>query len=74
VLKLKLWAASLVLLVSALAASWLGGRKKAQTDAKIVEMKQYANTRKKMDAVELSDDPAVLRDWLRERGKSGGDM
>jgi hypothetical protein len=31
----------------------------------------YAKTRKEIDHAEAttSDDPAVLRDWLRERGK-----
>ena len=52
-----------------LAASWFGGRKAAQTDAKIVELEQYANTRRKLDEVHTGDDPAVLRDWLRERSK-----
>lgn len=33
-------------------------------------MKQYQKTRERMDGVKVGNDPAVLRDWLRERGKS----
>jgi hypothetical protein len=67
-LRLKLWLSGLGLVVGALVASWLGGRERARTDAKIAETDRYVATRKKMDSVELSDDPAVLRDWLKERG------
>ena len=42
------------------------GRVKAHRDT----LEHYANTRKRMDAVETeNDDPALLREWLRERGK-----
>lgn len=74
--RLKVWAGALGVLVVALTASWFGGRKSAQTAAKVQEMKTYVDTRKRMDATEtdLGDDPNVLRDWLRERGKSSSDM
>ena len=55
--------------LSALLATWFGGRKSAQTDAKAEELESYVETRKRMDEVAPGDDPAVLRDWLRERGK-----
>ena len=71
--RLKIWAAAAGLLVVALAASWFGGRKMAQADAKAKqkaeELESYVSTRKRMDRVDVGDDPAVLRDWLRERGK-----
>jgi hypothetical protein len=67
--RLKMWAMGLGLVVAALAASWLGGRKSAQTDAKQEELEGYVETRKRMDEVDAGDDPAVLREWLRERGK-----
>lgn len=67
--RLKMWAMGLGLVVAALAASWLGGRKSAQTDAKQEELEGYVETRKRMDEVDSGDDPAVLREWLRERGK-----
>jgi hypothetical protein len=67
--RLKMWAMGLGLVVAALAASWLGGRKSAQTDAKQEELEGYVETRKRMDEVDAGDDPAVLREWLRERSK-----
>ncbi len=67
--RLKLWAMGLGLVVAALAASWFGGRKSAQADAKQEELEGYVETRERMDEVSTDDDPAVLRDWLRERGK-----
>ena len=59
----------LFLFVAMLVASWFGGRKSAQTDAKQEELEGYVETRKRMDEVDVGDDPAVLREWLRERGK-----
>lgn len=67
--RLKLWAIGIGLFIAALAASWLDGRKAAKTGAKIRELEDYVDTRKRMDKVDTGDDPAVLRDWLRERGK-----
>ncbi len=57
-----------------LAASWFGGRKAAQADAKIVELEQYANTRRKLDEVGRMSDADAARAWLRERGKSKRDL
>jgi hypothetical protein len=59
----------LFLFVAMLAASWFGGKKTAQADAKIEGLEDYVETRQRMDEVDAGDDPAVLRDWLRERGK-----
>ena len=72
--RLKMWAMGLGLVVAALAASWFGGRKSAQADAKAEALKDYVKTRKEMDEVVTDSDPAVLRDWLRERGKQRSDM
>ena len=72
--RLKLWAAGIGLVIAALAASWFGGRKAAQTDAKAEALKDYVKTRKEMDEVVTDNDPAILRDWLRERGKQRSDM
>jgi hypothetical protein len=58
-----------VLYVIALAASWFGGRKAAETDAKIVEMQEYANTRRKLDEVGRMSDADAARMWLAERAK-----
>jgi hypothetical protein len=62
------------LVATALAAMWLGGKKSAQADAKIQEADGYAETRTRMDEVVAGDDPAVLRDWLRERGQRDSNL
>ncbi len=67
--RLKMWAAGIGLVVAALAASWLGGRKSAQADAKQEELEGYVETRKRMDEVGRMSDADAARDWLRERGK-----
>ena len=67
--RLKLWAAGIGLVVAALAASWLGGRKSAQADAKQEELEGYVETRKRMDEIGRMSDADAARDWLRERGK-----
>lgn len=67
--RLKLWAAGIGLVIAALAASWLGGRKSAQADAKVEELTDYVDTRKRMDEVGRMSDADAARDWLRERGK-----
>lgn len=67
--RLKLWAAGIGLVIAALAASWLGGRKSAQADAKQEELTDYVETRKRMDEVGRMSDADAAREWLRERGK-----
>jgi dienelactone hydrolase len=67
--RLKMWAMGLGLVVAALAASWFGGRKSAQADAKQEELEDYVETRKRMDEVGRMSDADAARDWLRERGK-----
>ena len=62
------------LAITALVAMWLGGKKSAQADAKVQEADGYAETRTRMDEVAVGDDPAVLRDWLRERGQRDSDL
>lgn len=67
--RLKLWAAGVGLVIAALAASWLGGRKSAQADAKQEELEGYVETRKRMDEIGRMSDADAAADWLRERGK-----
>ena len=62
------------LAITALAAMWLGGKRSAQADAKVQEADGYAETRTRMDDVVAGDDPAVLRDWLRERGQRDSNL
>lgn len=72
--KCKAWALLAVGAAAALTAIWLGGRKSAQTAVKTKELRDYQDTRKRIDEVSVDDDPAVLRDWLRERGKPDGNL
>jgi dienelactone hydrolase len=67
--RLKMWAMGFGLIVAALAASWFGGRKSAQADAKQEELEGYVETRKRMDEIGRMSDADAARDWLRERGK-----
>ena len=62
------WAAGLAAL---LFAAWMAGRRDQQQQSAVNEAKSYIKTRKEIDDVEsnIGDDPAVLREWLRERGK-----
>lgn len=49
---------------------YLRGRHNGKVKATREVMENYAKTRKRMDAVDTgNDDPALLREWLRERGK-----
>lgn len=65
------WVTGAVLGIIALIAAWFGGRVSGKTDAKLKEAEKYRDTRKAMDDATdaLGDDPAVLRDSLRERGQ-----
>lgn len=48
------------------------GKRKGKHDEQRKQDQAYIDTRKRMDEVSVPDDDGVLRDWLRERGKSGG--
>ena len=67
--RLKLWAVGAGLVIAALAASWLGGRKSAQTDAKQKELEGYVETRSRMDEVGRMSDADAATDFLRDRAK-----
>lgn len=58
------WAAGIATL---LFMAWAAGKRDQRQQTAVT----YAKTRKEIDNVEnnISDDPAVLRDWLHERGK-----
>lgn len=54
----------------ALPAIYWRGKHNGKVDATREVMERYAKTRKQMDAVDTeNDDPRLLREWLRERGK-----
>jgi hypothetical protein len=63
-----MWVAGIAAL---LFAAWMAGKRDQRQQSAIDTAKSYAKTRKELDDVEsnISDDPAVLREWLRERGK-----
>ena len=63
-----MWAAGLAVL---LFAAWMAGRRDQRQQSAVEAAESYIKTRKEIDDVESSidDDPAVLREWLRERGK-----
>lgn len=67
--RFKIWAISIGLVFSALTASWLGGRKTAQTDAKQKEFEAYAETRERMDEVGRMSDADAAADFLCDRAK-----
>lgn len=49
---------------------YLRGRHNGKVKATRDVMENYAKTRKRMDDADTgTDDPALLRDWLRERGQ-----
>ena len=55
--------------VVALFAAYLRGRSDKGEAVERERLENYVETRKRMDEVDTDDDPTVLRDWLRERGK-----
>jgi len=63
-----MWAAGLAAL---LFAAWMAGRRDQRQQSDVEAAESYIKTRKEIDDVEkaIGDDPAVLREWLRERGK-----
>jgi hypothetical protein len=67
--RLKVYAALIGLFITTLAATWFGGRMTGAANAKSKQKDDYIDTRKRMDEVDVGDDPAVLRDWLRGRAK-----
>jgi len=51
--RIKAWAALAGLVVTALAASWFGGRIAAKTDSKIGAARDYRQARKEIDNADL---------------------
>ena len=67
--RFKLWAVSIGFVIAAFAATWFGGRKSAQADAKTKGLEGYVKTRERMDEVGRLSDADAAAEWLRERGK-----
>jgi hypothetical protein len=57
--------------VAGLAAVWAiraGAKREARAETALEAAERYAKTRKAIDHADIpSDDPAILRDWLRSR-------
>ena len=67
--RIKLYLAAAGAFVVALFAAYLRGRSDKGEAVERERLEDYVETRKRMDEVPTDDDPAILRDWLRERGK-----
>lgn len=67
--RIKLWLAAAGAFVLALGAAYWRGRSTEAAAAERERLEGYVETRKRMDKIDTGDDPAVLRDWLRERGQ-----
>jgi len=51
-------------------AVWGLAKREARREAALEAAERYAKTRRKIDDADTgTDDPALLRDWLRERGQ-----
>jgi hypothetical protein len=63
-----MWVAGIAVL---LFAAWMAGRRDQRQQSAVEAAEEYIKTRKEIDDVEnaIEDDPAVLREWLLQRGK-----
>jgi len=62
------WIGGAIAALAAFAAVYMAGGKSARQKAKIDAQSGYISTRKKIDDADIhGNDPAALRDWLRER-------
>lgn len=70
------WLAGMVALVLAVLGVYAKGKRAARQETALEAAERMAKTRKRMDDAETDtgDDPAVLRDWLRDRGQREGDL
>lgn len=61
------------IIVAAAVAYW-GGQRDGKRKAERKWAEGEAKTKERMDEVGIDDDPHIAFDWLRERGKRGGDL
>lgn len=55
--------------IAALVGAWAKGKRDGRQEAARKADEAYRETRERIDAVDVGDDPALLRDWLRDRGQ-----
>jgi preprotein translocase subunit SecG len=67
--RIKIWATIAGLFVTALVMSFLSGKKTAEDSIEKEELKDYKETRKRIDAVPKHTDVDSAREWLRKRGE-----
>lgn len=72
--RLRDWLTALGALLLAALGVYAAGRRDGQRKADRREDKAYRRTRERVDEVDVGDDPAVLRDWLRQRGERDSDL
>lgn len=60
--------------LAAVIGAFFYGKRKGKHDEKQKQNAEYIETRKRMDAVDVDGDDGVLREWLHERSKSGGNL
>jgi hypothetical protein len=77
--RIKAWLIAAGSLIAAFSGAvfwgWLGWKKAQRAEAVAKELKNYADTRKRMDEADIvGDDPAAARVFLAERGKRDRDL
>lgn len=65
--RIKIWLVAAGAFAIALGAAYWRGRSTEAAAAERERLEDYVETRKRMDEVDTGDDPAVLRDWLKDR-------
>jgi hypothetical protein len=67
-----LYAAGAVLV--AIVAAYFRGRSDAAEAEHDRELNEYVETRRRMDETTIPNDASDVREWLRKRGQSDGDL
>lgn len=71
-MRLYAYLTGLLALIGSGLALWFGGRRSGEAKHKVKTLETDAETRERMDKADediIHDDPAILRDWMRERGR-----
>jgi dienelactone hydrolase len=71
--KLRTWLAAAGAVIVALTWAYFKGRSDKGNDQAIEELREYGETRRRIDETTIPGDATDAVDWLRKR-QSGGDM